>query len=281
MNKLLVPVDFSSNSTKAVLYAAEIANKNGATVCLFHVMEPGDLTEVSSVEASDFMEEEAPVDEQSSLQMIRESLLKLYPGLHVESHLKSGSVTNSILEFTDQNGIDLIVMGTQGATGLKELLWGSITSSVLLRSKVPLLAIPAAYEMKEPSTILFGTNHFEWRDQLLEHLLSFARLFDAQIHVSVFVDSDTADGAEYIDQGRHLNQYVDRLSKSHPDISFRAALLSGSKFEPELESYIQKQAVDLIALVHYPKSKWELFLQKSTSKAIAAHSMTPVLILPA
>lgn len=281
MNKILVPVDFSSNSMKAVLYAAEIANKNGAVVCLFHVMEPGDVSEASSEEVSDFMEEEAPVDGQSSLQMIRESLLKLYPGLHVESHLKSGSVTNSILEFAEQNGSDLIVMGTQGATGLKEFLWGSITSSVLLRSKLPLLAVPAAYEMKEPATILFGTNHFESNDKLLEHLLSFARLFDAQIHVSIFVDSDTADGADYIDQGRHLNQYVERLAKTHPGLVFKSALLSGSKFEPALEAYIQEQDVDVIALVHYPKSRWQLFMQKSTSKAIAAHSTTPVLILPA
>lgn len=281
MKKILVPTDFSANAMKAVLYATEIAKKNGALVYLLHVIVPvtDGISETYSLPGKS--EEEIATNSLSELDALQKSITEMYPGIKTETELTKGPVTASVIDFAIDNQVDLIVMGTKGATGLKEVFIGSVAADTVGRTKVPVLVIPDAYEMEEPDAILLATNHFEENKDLLNKIVDIAKLFSATIHVAVFVDTDKAEATDYLYNTRQLNHYLDFLKKAYPDTIFKGELLEGKEFEETVEQYDAKNQVDIIAMITYPKSFWERLIQKSAAKKMAFHSKIPLLAIPA
>ncbi len=90
-------------------------------------------------------------------------------------------VLNNILGFVEHNHVDLIVMGTQGATGLKKITVGSIAAKVMERSEIPVLLIPEKFIWKKPKEILFTTAISKFDNNAFPFLLNFANLYDAKI----------------------------------------------------------------------------------------------------
>ena len=281
MQKILVPTDFSTTAMKAASYAAEIAQKTGATIFLLHVIEP----------ITDGLRQYYPLHERlheenanaglSELGTMQKSVTKIYPAIKIETELAKGTVINSILAFADEQQMDLIVMGTTGATGLKEIFMGSMAAATISRTKIPVLTVPAGYEMEQPDGILFATNKFEENKALLNPIVNLAKLFSATVHVAVFVDTDDAEAADYVYNTRQLNHYLGFLEKSFPDTDFRGELLEGSEFEDTIDKYDTKNEVDVIAMITYPKSFLEKVLRKSVTRKMAFHSTIPLLAIPA
>src|SRR5690606_27005650 len=95
--------------------------------------------------------------------------------------------------------------------------------------------VPAGYEMKEPDSILFATNHFEENAGSLDMITRLATLFSSAVHVVVYVDEDEA--LEYIKSQNKLDHYMEYLKKAYPSIRFKAEVLEGKNFEQTIESY--------------------------------------------
>jgi nucleotide-binding universal stress UspA family protein len=281
IRSILVPTDFSANAMKAAMYAASIAQKSGAMVYLLHVIEP----------VTDSIRQPYPLHDRS-LEEITNNMIKemktfqgdmavTCPGIKTESEIAKGMTITSILDFAEGQQIDLIVMGTKGATGLKEIFMGSVAAGTIGRTKVPVLAVPDEYVFEVPDGILFASNRFEENKDLLNKIVEVANMFSASIHVAVFVDTDTADATEYIYNTRQLEHYLDFLKKAYPSVAFKAELLEGSEFEETIEKYDTENEVDIIAMITYPKSFWEKLMKKSVTKKMAFHSKIPVLAIPA
>lgn len=127
---ILVPTDGSDESTAAVNHGVEIAEPHDATVHFLHVIDVGtemsasgvgtiapDLTESLTQEAEDVLDAAAARADEADVTSERTSL--------------EGIPHEAITEYTTDQGIDLIVMGASGRTGLKEHLLGSSTDRVL------------------------------------------------------------------------------------------------------------------------------------------------------
>lgn len=281
MKKLLVPTDFSANAMKAVTYSAEIAKRTGAAIYLLHVIEPITDRIRQPYALHERLEEEITSARLSELKTLKDTVSALYPGVSIETALSRGTVATAILDFAQNVRADIIVMGTQGASGLKEVFLGSVTGGTIGRTKIPVLAVPAEYLMEEPDAIVFATNRFEENRQVLDKIVELACLFNAMIHAVIFVDTDTSDSADYIDSRKKLNNYIDFLKHTYSNLSFTGELVNGKEFEETIEAYDTKNEVDIIAMITYPKSFWEKLLKKSVTKKMALHSKIPVLAIPA
>ena len=281
MQKILVPTDFSSPAMKAATYAAEIAQKTEATIFLLHVIEP--IAE--GLRQHDVLHERLHDENAnaglSELDTMQKSIAEIYPHVKIETELAKGTIINSILAFADEQQMDLIVMGTTGATGLKEFFMGSVAAGTISRTKIPVLTVPAGYEMEPPDGILFATNKFEENIEILNPIVTLAKFFSATVHVAVFVDTDDAEAADYVYNTRHLNQYMNFLKKTFPDTNFKGELLEGSDFEITVDKYDINHELDIIAMITYPKSFWEKMMRKSMTKKMAFHSTIPLLAIPA
>ena len=278
MQKILVPTDFSNNALKALAYAAELTQKSGATIFLLHVIEP---TINMVTMQSDSSSEKVVKERSDELNLSLKSLSEVYPDSKVIPHLAGGSVISSILEYAEKEKVDLIVMGTKGASGIKKFFMGSVTAGAIGKTKIPILTVPVSYEMEEPDAILFATNQFEKDIDVLNKVVSISKQFSAIIHVAVFKDDDSDEAAEYIYNEEQLNDYLEFLKEAFPDVAFRAALLDGKDFELAIEEYSNKNEVDLIIMVTYPKSFIEKVLRKSATKNMAFYSTIPILAIPA
>ncbi|MEO9021369.1 MAG: universal stress protein [Ginsengibacter sp.] len=277
MQKILVPTDFSNNALKAVGYAAEIAKKSGANIFLLHVIEPA--LNMATMQ-TDSTSEKVVKERTAKLDLSLKSIADVYPDINVVPHLAGGAIIASILEFAEKGEIDMIVMGTSGASGLKKFFMGSVAAGVIGKTKIPVLTVPVSYEMEEPDAIAFATNQFEKNKDILEKIVAISKLFSSAIHVVVFKDIDEELHADFIYNEEQLNDYLKFLKEAFPDVIFKGELLEGKDFEIEIDRYSNRNEVDVISMVTYPKSFFEKVFQKSVTKRMAFHSTIPILAIP-
>lgn len=277
MRKILVPTDFSDNALKAVGYAAEIAKKSGADIILLHIIEPAINMATMQADSSGKKVVKART---GKLNLSLKSIAGAYPDVKVIPYLAGGSVIPSILQFAEKENMDLIIMGTKGASGLKKLIVGSVTAGVIGRTKIPVLAVPVSYELEEPEVIVFTTNQFEKKKELLNKIVNISKLFSSEIHVVVFKENNVDETADFIYNEEQVNDYLFYLKKTFPGVIFKGELLSGKDFEMAIHKYTNKNKVDILAMVTYPKSFFEKMLQKSVTKKMAFRSEFPILAIP-
>jgi nucleotide-binding universal stress UspA family protein len=132
VKKILVPVDFSDCSKKALQYAVPFAKKFGAELELLHVVEPyPPIPEMGPVEME-------------TLQDAKTSLLALcrtISDLKTHGTLRTGTPANEIVVCARELGIDLIVMSTHGHTGLTRMFLGSTAEKVVRHAPCPVLSL--------------------------------------------------------------------------------------------------------------------------------------------
>jgi nucleotide-binding universal stress UspA family protein len=141
IHRILVPVDFSEHSQRALDEAVGLAKKFGAEIHLLHCYQ---LYPVGAVPPYDVV---MPEDLERT---IREGARKLLAewgrkaadrGVSVTEHLAVGPPSSSIAELAERLGVDLIVIGTRGLTGLKHVLLGSVAERTIRIAPCPVLSV--------------------------------------------------------------------------------------------------------------------------------------------
>lgn len=137
---ILCPVDFSGSSRAALRQAAALARRDKATLVVLYVNDP--LLVASAAAAL----KDRQVVERSARALTafidRTVAARTRPRMRVTAHAAIGRASAEILKEARRRRSDLIVMGTHGISGADRLLMGSTTLSVLMRTKVPVLAVP-------------------------------------------------------------------------------------------------------------------------------------------
>lgn len=146
MKKILVPTDFSENSKHALRVAAQIAAKCGATLEILHantaVVYAPPFPEYYAAEQFAFDDyEETAV---KAMFELKQELVAQpeFATLTVETRLEEGFLHSVISRVAEEDGVDLVVMGTKGATGTTEFFIGSNTEKVIRTAPCAVLAVP-------------------------------------------------------------------------------------------------------------------------------------------
>ncbi|MBK9283982.1 MAG: universal stress protein [Sphingobacteriaceae bacterium] len=142
MKTILVPTDFSNNANNALVFANSIAKKLNAKIILLYIYEP---TISKSNPISGLIAEEIVSAKNNAEKKIK-ALASKYITVNYKSIIEVHDPVETILLASSKLKVDLIVMGTHGATGLKKVIFGSNTSNVIAKAKVPVLAIPQGYK---------------------------------------------------------------------------------------------------------------------------------------
>jgi nucleotide-binding universal stress UspA family protein len=135
LRSILVPVDFTATTEKALSYAAAFAKLFGATVTLLHVKEP---TYMPASESGVLVELESRADVQKRLADLAE---RLGGQVSCRSVIKDGSAELEILKVAEETACDLIILSTHGRTGVERLLLGSTAEKVVRRAGCPILVV--------------------------------------------------------------------------------------------------------------------------------------------
>lgn len=153
MKKVLIAIDYNPSSQKVAESGYELAKLMGAEVCLIHVM-----SEMAhyGMRYPTFMGYEGydtgavDVEMINEMQKVTEDYLKS-AARHLNdpdviTHLAEGDAANVLLEYSEQWNADLLVMGTHSHSALEKLLMGTVASSVLEKTNIPVYMVPVKKE---------------------------------------------------------------------------------------------------------------------------------------
>ena len=210
MKKLLVPCDFSAQATNAFKSALSIAGKAGGEVHVLHVIElpvlhDAVLMPVLSFEEALFRElEEKATKEFSRLQEYNTA------GISVSTKVLFGPTSRMILDYITDNEIDLVIMGTRGVSGLREVFIGSNTEKIVRQSTVPVLAVREAFSADSVTDLVFPNSlETENQEDLVLKVKSVQDFFNARLHI-LWVNTPTNFTADHQTKAR-LNKFAERF----------------------------------------------------------------------
>jgi nucleotide-binding universal stress UspA family protein len=191
MKRILVPCDFSLKAGKAFSSAVAIATQSGGEIHLLHVIEipvlhDAVLMPVLSFEEALFKE----LDEKATVEF------KKLIGNHDEkltiiTKVVFGVTSRLILDYIADNEIDLVIMGTRGASGLREVLIGSNTEKIVRHATVPVLAVRNEIKVGDIKDIVFpNTLETQHQEVLISKVKSLQNFFNATLHI-VWINTPT------------------------------------------------------------------------------------------
>lgn len=274
IHKILVPVDFTETAEAAIEQAALIAYKLKAELYLLHVAEDEDdyadlLAESHSV-VNSVADVEAVVAEQ--LDRIKERIQRKYD-LEVESVVVEGTIGEKIAHFAELNHIDLIVMGTHGASGFQEFLIGSNAQHVVSGSKIPVLTLRKNREATGFLNILIPLDNAMHSREKVNIAMVMASLQGAKIHIIGLPDSnDTLHVNRMKIKCRSVEEIV--MAEAHP---FETHLLHMQNLSQAAMNYAETNNCDLIVINTGHESESAAGPLGAFANKIVNHAQVPVL----
>jgi len=138
INRILVPIDFSDCSRKALRYAIPLAKEHGASLTLLYVVPNQYATYDYGGVNMPALEAQMFVDGEKELRgMVEEEC----DDVSAESLVRTGSAADQILTAAKEIPADIIVISTHGRTGLKHMVMGSVAEQVVRRASCPVLVV--------------------------------------------------------------------------------------------------------------------------------------------
>lgn len=275
MKTLLVPTDFSIPADSAINYAAHLAVLWDASLILYHSFIPFESGfYLLSVSQKENLENEKKL--MGRLATIQNNILKKKPSLSISIHVDQGPEGIKIIEFCKKKKVDLIIMGTNGASGLKEQLIGSFTAEVMTKATCPVLAIPNKYKFRIPKKITYATNYSKKDKKVLEALLKFNEVFNASIsllHIDWGMTFFTADDDH--------EKYKKSIQNHFKDFEFSFNHSAGKDITKTILEETLLDNTEMIVMNPLKrKGMWDQLFEKSVTKKMAYHIPFPLLTIP-
>lgn len=279
MKKILVPTDYSYCANNATDFAVQSAKIFPAEITLMHSIEIKDNIYTDYMGLNKEFTQTLLNDMHHKLSDIKRSIEET-EGLTVHTKIITKAVKAAIQQAIIEGNFDLVVMGTLGAGGIKEKIWGTNTGSVIGHIRIPLMVVPYDYSWKKPQKILFATNHFEKEPAILDFLFELAGTYMAQVHVVVFTDTDRDEAITMVEHARNISPYGDFLKKKYREETLTVTHLYGKDFEEVLQEHIRKNEIDVLAMVPYKKNILDSLFRPSITKKMSYHTTIPLLVIP-
>ncbi|NHF57731.1 universal stress protein [Flavobacteriaceae bacterium TP-CH-4] len=277
MLQILIPTDFSENSWNAIKYGMALYQNSKCTFHLVHIHPiPPYSGAGSSVRAkAQIYEEHVLKDSKEQLQQLLQRIKELpFNTDHIFiTSAKHDFFVESIKRESEERKIDMIIMGTKGASGLKKVAMGSNTGDVITKVKCPLLAVPEEAKFTEPKEIVFPTDyHISYDVKVLDTLMAMAKMNKSAIRVLHISRKGEELSPEQIKNKDFLDDYL--VDFEH---SFHS--LTGTKLEAAVQCFTESREVDMIAMVAKSLNFFQRILFRPTVEEISYHTKIPFLVL--
>src|SRR5690606_5096097 len=277
MKNILLPTDFSDNSWNAIVYALKLYDGEECKFHLFNVYTPAiyHVEYVLSYPAQYGLVDAVRETALQGLNEIVDRISKEFtnPNHTFETVAWFDTLVFGVKELVDERHIDLIVMGTKGATGAKEVLFGSNTVQVLKRVKCPILAIPSGFEYESPHEILFPTDlEVNFQKTAIDLLAEMAATHHSRIN------------AMHVSTGYGLTEIQEQHKKELENIFKNTAYLfhdvESMEVVDAINTFQMKHKINLLAMVNNKHSFFENIFFKNTVNQIGFHLNIPLLVIP-
>ena len=265
LKSILFPTDFSEYSRTAMHFAFDLAERSNARVILLNSYELPYSDTVMTTSLIDIMRKNS----EEQLAELKKELEARYPDLDIETRSSLNNTIRAIKNTAIKFEVDLIVMGTKGASGLQEVLIGSNTTTVLNNSDVPVLAIPENSTVKAIKKIVYAADFQKPEDkERLRFLCELASLIKAEILILHFQKADNLSG---------VNRKV--IEDVFCDIKHSYHIEPEQDIEQGIHNFVEAKHADMVVMMKRKYGFIERLFHKSQTSKFAYHTTTPFLAL--
>ena len=178
MKKILFPTDFSANANNAFNYALHLAAKLGADIITLHAYKMPQIHVAHLPNTAYQIMEQQTENEFAQYQKAAQEMHEQAENEHLSQvniihMLEEGLTVDKILEVSEKENVDIIVLGTTGATGLKQVFLGSNAARVIDFAKCPVLAIPDSARYSSIKRIAYACSFEKIEKKHIEEAISF------------------------------------------------------------------------------------------------------------
>ncbi|WP_158976640.1 universal stress protein [Cellulophaga sp. L1A9] len=276
MKQILVPTDFSENSFNALEYAVAFY-KN--TACTFYVMNIRSLSD-SGIASNGFALHFNKVETPSKMELLKEKIKEISQNNTSDLHQfyalqEFGNFVDIIRKTILEKKIDLIVMGTKGAAGIKNTFIGSSTEDVITKVAADLLIVPKNVKYQPIKNIAFPTNFNNFYSfDILESLTEIVRVSEGTLKVMNVLVTEALNTSQEKNKN-YLHEYLDEVFEER--YSFHS--VKNKNVKNAIEDFTLLHQIDMTIMAAKNLNYLQLLLFNTTIKRISRHTRIPVFIL--
>ena len=278
MKKIILPTDFSENAFNAINYAQQLFKEEECTFYLLNTYTPA-VYQAEYVLHSPGQIGLGDLYQSNSLELLEEVKAKMIrnhnnPKHTIITHAAFNLVADEVKEMVDKEGAELVVMGTQGATGAKEILFGTHTVHVIKQVSCPVIVIPSGFEYETPKEILFPTDYEVAYERLpLQVLLDIAILHQASLEIA------------HISTGYELTKTQEKNKKKLGKLLGKTAHLfhdlPSQEIITAINTFQEQTRVNFLVMIRNKHTFLERLFIEPVVKKIAFHVTIPFMVIPA
>ena len=270
MKKILVPLDFSKQAENALKVAANLARKHGGELFIIHMLElPLNLEHIAGYdynppEALFFMK----LVEQQFDKIREKDYLKdiKYTEKVVHKEIYSG-----IKDAIKKHDITLVVMGSHGASGFKEMFIGSNTEKVVRTSTAPVLVVKNEYLNFEVNDFVFATDFSEEFNDAFIKAQEFTRTIGAKMHL-LYVNT-----VSHFLTTKNINDAMAKFIQNISIENYSITVYNDLSVEKGILNFAKEINAQLIGMSTHGRKGLSHFFNGSISEDLANHATRPVI----
>lgn len=278
MKNILLPTDFSENSWNAIKYALNFFEKSTCSFYLLHVNSLSYLAANNSphIADKDFVENTFTIPAKNQLKAIIDRIANEFPEAknhHFFTLTDYNFFVESVRNQVKEKKIDMIVMGTKGATGFKKVIVGSNAADVIRKVKCPTLVVPEDAHFNGLDEIAFPTDYLlTYGVGLLRPLYDFLEIHNSSLQVVHITKKKAELSVEQQDNKDLLNEYFNRFKTKFYN-------LTNKNVENAIECFVQSRDIKMMAMVAKNLNYFQRILFHSKIEEITYHTRIPFLVM--
>ncbi|MGA9269530.1 MAG: universal stress protein [Lutimonas sp.] len=262
MNTILVPLDFSDTSTNALKYALQLFGSSPLEVTVLHIY---------GVESTALLMRNIDgvlvKDANQKLSELLKNIRIEYPDVSFKTKIVKNNPVSAIVSLGNSGNYDYIVMGTKGASGLKEVFLGSVAGGVITKTSAPVLVVPAEHTFRPLGKIVLAVGNNPFSDpEVIEPLRTIASMQKSKVKILHIADKKTPQ----------VEKAVASIEDLKPTVDYAFGTGNTNK---DLNDYLMKDSSALVCLIRSKKGFLDHLLNESVTLKQTFNSPVPLLIL--
>ena len=275
MKKILVPVDFSEHSEYALEVAAQLAKRYDAKILTLHMMGLSEavLTKDDSQEVFEAMYYMKLAEKQFAEFLDKDYL----EGIEVENTVQNYKKFHEINEVAKENEADLIVMGSHGSSGLKEVFVGSNTEKVVRTSEVPVLVVKNRIMNFEINKMVFACDFSLDYIPAFKKVKTLAKLFDCELKLLYINTPERFMRSSEMEE----RAYNFLLSAGGEEVNFYKDIkyYCDKTIEDGIFTFSNSYGADVVSVPTHGRRGLAHFLTGSISEELVNHANIPMITI--
>lgn len=273
MRHILLLTDYSTIALNGMHYALQLFEKESCTFYVCHIKKAKNyISDDLMTSSSESLYKSLIKNDKLQLKSISNGLKERYNNkMHkFKVIVDYDAFIDSIKQNIEHHNIDMIVMGSNGASNAAESIFGSNTLKVIRNIAIPTLVIPENYRYTPIQDVLLPLDNYDpSTGKLFNRFLKFTKSHKSTLHILRIANKDAAD--DNLEELEHLKEII-------TDNNFEYHYIKNVPLHFSVNNYIQTHHIDLMVLFEQAESFFDRFFFGSATTRLSQDLETPLLV---